>query len=350
MARVFRVPILAIIVFVAPPLLASDTLEPRLQTGESIEERASAGIRLTLNDRFRSADSLFLRISTEEVTSPIGPLFAAGNAQAEMLDSECLLRREDFERYVNEAELRVRRSDTARLSRAESEFVLGVAAGYRAVHESKWGGWFAALKQGLRAKKHFQRALELDSALCDARLGLGTYYYWKSAKTDWINWLPIVSDERTRGLEYLKRTIDCGVYARETARAGLANALINESEYTAAIAHADTLAALFPDAKGPLWIKAKAHYALYEWDSAVQQFDLLESRIRAGGAGNYYNLIECAYYRAQCHWGAGRYRDALSECGKALTYPADAETRNRQKDRLNELRRLQRKLVKMLEK
>lgn len=349
MTRGFRVLVSAISVSVATPLLGSDISESRVQSVASLEERALAGIELTLNDRFRSADSAFARISAEFVTSPIGPLFAAGNAQAEMLDSESLLRQEDFERYLNEAESRVRRASANALSRAESEFMLGVAAGYRAVYESKWGGWLAAIKQGLRAKKHFQKALELDSALCDARLGLGTYYYWKSAKTDWINWLPIVSDERQRGLEFLRRAIYCGVYARETARAALANALVNEREYDAAIAHADTLAMLFPNAKGPIWLKAKAHYALYEWDSAVWQFNLLESRIRAGGTGNYYNLIECAYYRAQCHWGAGRYHEAQSECGKALTYPADKETRNRQKDRLNELRKLQRTLVMMLE-
>lgn len=350
MTRVLRVLVLTITVLVESPLQASNTLEPRAQSVASIEERALAGIRLSLNDRFRSADSVFSRISEENVSSPIGSLFAAGNAQAEMLDSESLLRRADFERYVNEAESRVHRADTASLNRAESEFVLGVAAGYRAVYESKWGGWLAALKQGLRAKKHFQKALELDSTLCDARLGLGTYYYWKSAKTDWINWLPIVSDERPRGLEFLRRAIDCGVFARETARTALANALINEGDYGAAIAHADTLAMLFPNAKGPIWLKAKAHYALYEWDSAVQQFDLLESRIRTDGTGNYYNLIECAYHRAQCHWGSGRYREALSECGKALTYPADEETKNRQRDRLNELRKMQRKLVQMLQK
>lgn len=348
MTRGFRVLVIAIAVCAASPLLASDTLVVGAKADGSFKERALAGIHLSLSEQFRSADSVFARISAEFVSSPIGPLFAAGNAQAEMLDTESLHRREDFERYVNEAESRVRRVDNASSSRAESEFVLGVAAGYRAVYESKWGGWFAALKQGLRARKHFQKALELDSTLCDARLGLGTYYYWKSAKTDWINWLPIVSDERQHGLEFLRRVIDCGSYARETARAALAAALINEGEYAATIAHADTLAGLFPDAKGPIWLKAKAHYALYEWDLAVQQFNLLESRIHASGTGNFYNLIECAYYRAQCHWGAGRYREALAECGKALTYPANEETKHRQKDRLNELRKLQRKLVKML--
>lgn len=335
---------------IAAPVFASDTLDTLSVPENSIAEQALAGIQYSLNDRFRTADSIFAGIASEFVRSPIGPLFAAGNVQAEMLDTESLARLRDFEQYVAEAESRARRSDTLRVSRAENEFVLGVAAGYRAVYESKWGGKFAALKQGLRAKRHFQEALELDSSLCDANLGLGTYYYWKSAKTDWINWLPIVADERARGLVLLERTIVCGQFARETARAALAGALINEGEFAVAIAHADTLAMMFPNSKAPLWLKAKTHYAMYEWEAAARLFDSLEARIRAIGAGNYFNLIECAYHRAQCHWGAGNYRDALSECGKATTYPADQETKKRQREHLDELRTMQRKLVKMLAK
>lgn len=331
-------------------VFASDAPDTLPASEDSIAARALVGVRYSLNDRFRTADSIFAGVASDFVTSPIGPLFAAGNVQAEMLDTESLARLRDFEQYVTEAESRARRSDTTHFSNAEAEFVLGVAAGYRAVYESKWGGMFAALKQGLRAKRHFQRALELDSSLCDANLGLGTYYYWKSAKTDWINWLPIVADERERGLELLERTIGCGRYARETARTALASALINEGEFTAAIAHAETLATMFSNAKGPLWLKAKARYSMYEWDAAARLFDSLEARIRAAGVGNYFNLIECAYYRAQCHWGAGNYRDALSECGRAITYPADQETKKRQRKHLDELRRMQRKLVKMLEK
>jgi tetratricopeptide (TPR) repeat protein len=334
---------------VATAVLPSIADDGQSAVDSSIVERALIGIQFSLNDRFRTADSIFAGIASEFVTSPIGPLFAAGNVQAEMLDTESLARLRDFEQYINEAESRARRSDSLRFSRAEVEFALGVAAGYRAVYESKWGGMFAALKQGLRAKRHFQQALELDSSLCDANLGLGTYYYWKSAKTDWINWLPIVADERERGLALLERTIGCGQYARETARAALAGALITEGRFAVAIAHAETLATMFPNAKGPLWLKAKAHYAMYEWDEAAGLFDSLEARIRENGAGNYFNLIECAYYRAQCHWGAGKYRDALSECGKAITYPADQETKKRQHEHLDDLRRMQRKLVKMLD-
>ncbi|HWO56660.1 MAG TPA: hypothetical protein VNN55_03740 [bacterium] len=315
---------------------------------DSIRAATLAGIDLSANDRFASADSIFAWLMDAYPESPMGPLFRAGNIQARMIDAESNDERESFLTLVAEAE---RRSDALIKSGgadAETEFALGVAAGYRAVHESRWGGWFSALKQGLRAKKHFQQALRIDSTLCDALLGLGTYLYWKSVKTDWINWLPLVPDSRRRGMDHLARASHCGIFARAAARAALAGALIKDERYNEAIAHADTLRQEHSQGKTAWWIKGRALLAMYEWDRAQSAFDSLEARIRAQGPGNYFNLIECAYYRAQCHWGAGRYREAQSECGRALTYPADEEVRKRQEGKLDELRRMQRRLAKML--
>jgi tetratricopeptide (TPR) repeat protein len=328
-----------------------ESAAPSVITLDAIRERALEGLALSLNDRFRSADSMLVELSESAPLSPLGPLFAAGNLQAEMIDTESDALRQRFLDRVNLAQTRVEAAISLRgASVAEEEFVLGVIAGYRAVYESRWGGWFAALKGGLRAKKHFERAIKLDSTMCDAYLGLGSYNFWKSAKTDWVNWLPVVSDSRNKGISMLERATQCGVYTRATAHAALASAFFHDGRYHEALAQADTLARLAPGGKAHLWLRARAHYSLYEWDSATHAFDLLEARIRADGKGNYFNLIECAYYRAQCHWGAGRYEQALNECGRALTYPAPDDIKVRQRKHLNELRTLQRKLLRLLAK
>lgn len=320
-------------------------------TPEAIRERALEGLALSLNDRFRTADSVFVELGDFAPLSPLGPLFGAGNIQAEMIDRESDALRERFLTYADLAQGRVEAAVELRGTIiAEDEFVLGVIAGYLAVHESRWGGWFASLKSGLRAKKHFESAIKLDSTICDAYLGLGSYHFWKSAKTDWVNWLPVVSDSRKKGIAMLERATQCGIYTRTTAHAALASAFIHDGRYHEALTQVDALARLAPGGKSHLWLSAQAYFSLYEWDSATYAFDVLEARIRAGGTGNYFNLIECAYYRARCHWGAGRYEQALNECGKALTYPADEKVKSRQRSRLNDLRTLQRKLVKLQSK
>jgi hypothetical protein len=123
---------------------------------------------------------------------------------------------------------------------------------------------------------------------------------------------------------------------------------MHEDDFTAALAHADTLATEYPGAKGPLWIKAYANFGLYRWADALNMYNELERRILAVGPGNYYNLIDCAYFEAQCHVGLGQWSDAMNACHKALAYPAAKDIEERQKDKLEHLRELQKDLKEMV--
>ncbi|GAB4315618.1 MAG: hypothetical protein Kow0074_03300 [Candidatus Zixiibacteriota bacterium] len=317
---------------------------PSLFTPGAFRDTVLIGIHWTENEHFATAESLFTELAAEYPQSPIGPLFTAAAIHGEMLDTESPARAIEFRRWLDEAISEAERWSVAEPSNGEPEFVLGAAFGYDAVYESHWGGWFAALKRGLSAKGHFARALELDTTIVDAYLGLGTYNYWKAVKTDFINWLPVVPDNRAKGLAQLQRVIADGVLSRNAARASLCYALINEEDYQTALAHADTLATLLPDAKSPLWIMAEASMGLYRWHDAVAHYDSIASRIKRNDPGNYYNLIECTAQRARALYEAGEYRDALAACHEGLGYPAPDETLKRQKRTLDQLRALQRRL------
>jgi len=315
---------------------------------ESLQRRCLAGIHATLNDRFAEAESLFTALTEEYPTSPLGPLFVAGAIHAHMIDCESPARYDEYVDWLRQAEDRGDALSRSGDAPAEAAFALGVASGYEAVYESRWGGWFAALKKGLKAKNRFSDALKHDSTLVDALVGIGNYNFWKAAHTDFINWLPLVPDRRAEGIAQLERVIAEGVLAGEAARSSLVWALIQDERYEEALAHADTLAGSFPESKVPLWMTACASFKLYRWDDAHDLYDEIERRITINGPGNYYNLVECAYYRAQCDYEAGRWRDAAAECHQVSGYPLPDETRERQKKKLADLRRLRRELAEML--
>jgi len=317
---------------------------------DSLRGAILTGIHLTANDQFAAAESLFTELAGEHPSSPVGPLFTAATIHAQMLDEESPARHDEFEQWLTKAETLAENWRKAQPSSGEPEFVLGAALGYDAVYESRWGGWFAAAKKGLRAKNHFAEAVKLDTTLVDAYLGIGNYNYWKSVKTDFINWLPIVADDHRKGLEQLRYVIADGVFSKSAARVSLCWALMHDGEFDVALAHADTLKAEYPDAKAPLWIKAYASFHLYRWSDALNLYNELEQRILAVGPGNYYNLIDCAYYEAQSHNGLGQWTDALKACHKALAYPAPTDIKKRQKDKLNRLRDLQKELKEMVSK
>jgi tetratricopeptide (TPR) repeat protein len=283
-------------------------------------------------------------------SSPIGPLFVAATIHAEMLDRESPARYPDFASWLGRAHYLANQWKEAEPDNGEPEFILGAAEGYDAVYESRWGGWFAALTKGLRSRNRFVAALEKDSTLTDALIGVGNYDYWKADRTDFINWLPIIPDNRLKGLAELQLVADSGLLCQAAARGSLVWALMNEGLFDQALTQADLLAALAPDGKAALWMKAQANYRLYRWDSAIAIYLQLDKQIEAEGAGNYFNLIECSYNEAQCHFGAGRYIESAEACHRGLSYPADRDTRRRQMKKLEDMRDLQKRLKKLLAK
>ncbi|MBI5867517.1 MAG: hypothetical protein HZB43_04385 [candidate division Zixibacteria bacterium] len=316
-------------------------LYPSVFRNDSLRQIVRRGIELTFNDQFTAAESLFARVANEYPVSPIGPLFAAAAVHAQMLDGESAIRSDEFFAWLNRTKVLAERWRDADPKSGEPEFVLGAALGYQAVYESRWGGWFAALKQGMRSKNRFADALKRDSTLTDALLGIGNFNYWKSAKTDFINWTGIIADDRTKGLAQLAKAATSGVLCRAPARVSLGWALINERRYAEAYACAETLAIEFPQGKGPLWIEALAKFGLYEWDQSRQLYADLERPLLAEGSGNYFNLIDCAYFCALCNFYSGRWRQTLDDCHKGLAYPAPPDIRDRQSSKLKKLRELQ---------
>jgi tetratricopeptide (TPR) repeat protein len=341
--------VVAILILVAPSWADEDsTRYVSLFTPGPFQDTILTGINLTANDKFAEAESLFVDVGQSHPHSPIGPLFAAAAIHAHMLDTESPARFNEFETWLTLAERRAKEWRDADPESGEPEFILGAALGYDAVYESRWGGWFAALKKGLRAKNRFADALKRDSTLIDAYLGIGNYNYWKSVKTDFINWLPIVADDRRKGLDQLRRVTTEGTLSKAAASVSLCWALMHDGDFTSALAQADTLGMQHPDAKTPLWIKAYASYGLYRWDDALKLYGELERRILADGPGNYYNLIDCAYFEARCYYDLGRWSDAMNACHKALAYPAPREIQKRQDDKLDDLRKLQKELKEMV--
>lgn len=323
---------------------------PSLYQTPAILDSVLSGLDLAANDHFAEAESLFQRLTDIHPGSPIGPLFRAAAIHAEMLDRESPERFPEFALWLRRAHFLSQQWRERDPRSAEPELLLGIAEGYDAVYESRWGGWFAALKKGLRSKNRFNDALTKDSTLIDALIGIGNYDYWKADKTDVINWLPMIPDNRNKGLEELHQVAVSGVICRTAARGSLVWALINEGRYDEALAHADTLTQQAPEGKAPLWMKGFANYRLYRWEEALALYREIAERIESTGAGNYFNLIECAYFEAQCLFGAGRYAEAAGACHKGLSYPAPEATRKRQSGRIGELRDLQKRLKKLLAK
>lgn len=323
---------------------------PSIYGDTALKRVVLLGIDHTIRERFDTADSIFSELADRYPKSPVGPLFRAAVLQTKMLDHEDGRPVRQLKTLIRETIDKAERWRKRAPEDPEPIFYQAGAHGYRAVYESHWGGWFAALKQGLKAANRFKEIIELDPTFFDAYVGLGNYLYWKSAKTGFIRWLPFIPDNRQKGIKYLRRAVDKGVFSTQTARTSLMWVLLDYGFPEEALGIAEKLHEEYPEAKAFLWGIGLSSLAAYRWGECIEAFDSLQARIAAEGPGNYFNLIECAYYKAEASYKAGDYTRCREECRRAFSYPAPAETKKRLKNRLSKLEKRYRELGKYAQK
>ena len=74
---------------------------PSLFNTDSLRATVIEGIRLTANEEFAEAESLFTRLSEAYPKSPIGPAFLAAAIHAEMLDLESDTHNPIFQQWLH---------------------------------------------------------------------------------------------------------------------------------------------------------------------------------------------------------------------------------------------------------
>ena len=317
---------------------------PSCYADTALKQIVQSGIEHTIRERYTTADSIFAKLAKQYPQSPVGPLFRAAVLQTRMIDREDGHSAGELKQLLAEAIDKSQRWRDVAPMDPEPVFYQAVAYGYWAVHESHWGGWFGALKYGLKAANRFKEAIELDPTFWDAYVGLGNYLYWKSAKMAFINWLPLVPDDRQKGISYLHRAADKGVFSSQTARTSLMWAYLDFGMPSKTFEIAQQLHQEYPESKVFWWGIGLASFDSYRWQECIAAFDSLEARYDAEGPGNYFNPIMCAYYKAKAAHEAGDFTRCREECRQAFAYLPPTETTRRLKGKLGELEEMYRRL------
>ncbi|RMH61773.1 MAG: hypothetical protein D6677_11230 [Calditrichaeota bacterium] len=175
-------------------------------------------------------------------------------------------------------------------ARARYLFYTGSAYGFLAMHRGRSGHYASALAAGYKAVDKLQKALELDSTLVDAALGLGAYYYWTSAR---LTWLPFWTDRREEGLRLVSRSAEKGRYSRYMAIHQLVYMLLDAGQYEQAEHYALTGYHAFPESPYMLWALSHVYMKEKQLDKAVAIYRKLEKVLLALKEPNPHHLVVC---------------------------------------------------------
>jgi tetratricopeptide (TPR) repeat protein len=277
---------------------------------------------------------------------PAAPLLKAGVLYCRMLDLEDRADQKEFDQYYDLAWERAHHLGEDHL--AEQNLYFGVLIGFKSLLAQRGGHWWPAVKLGMKSIGYLEDCLESDPGLADAYLGVGTYKYWRSRATDFINWLPFFPDEKKEGVAQVRRAMNEGLFGREISRSTLAWILIDNGRPSEAVSLSLEGLKNYPDSRFYLWTLGDGYMHSGQWKKAIATFQKLYDSLHPLARNNGYNEVGLCKQISRCYQYLHNPRMALEWVERGLAVPLDLESKERRKKDLGRFLTLRENLQKQL--
>ena len=288
-----------------------------------------SAMRLTFREEYAAAEVILDSVIRRWPEDPAGYLFKAGMLDLYMLDYSTRRREKEFYRMCDEA---IRRADqmlrqvSDSTTRAWAHFFKGSALSYKALRQGRNRSFFSALRNGLAAVRELSKAVNLDSTLYDAYLGLGIYDYAMAELPRYLRWLPFVKDGRERrekALREMRLAAEKGWFSRVPAKDALAWTLAYRGRAREGYRLAMELVQEFPESRSFRWTAAFAARRaglLKEAETLYEEILYLVYRDQRNC--NYCAAITL-YWLAVTERAMGKHREAREHALLALSHLED---------------------------
>ncbi|RJP77365.1 MAG: hypothetical protein C4524_08460 [Candidatus Zixiibacteriota bacterium] len=302
-------------------------------------------VELTFKLEYDQALAVAADLESRLPDHPLPPLLRVGVLYCRMLDYEDMLDREEFDRYYDIAWDRAKKLKKGG-EKAEADLYFGVLIGFKALLHQRLGQWWPAVRQGMESVDYLESCLEQDGSYADALLGVGTYRYWRSRATDFINWLPLIPDEKEKGITMVQRAMDEGLFGREISRSTLAWILIDHGRPSQAVTLSLEGLRLYPGSRFYLWTLADGYMQSGQWRRAAETYQELYDSLHPQARNNHYNEVGLCKQLARCHLRLQNYDEAMEWVERGLALPLDDTVRKRREKDMDRLKALKADIVK----
>jgi tetratricopeptide (TPR) repeat protein len=247
-----------------------------------------SGIDCILKQEYERADSLFTIVTNRYPDHPAGYLYRAAVLQAYSIDFDVPIKREKFDSLLLSG-----RNAAEKILLPWSIYFLGMADGYDAYECVERGDWIGGVQKGMSSASKFEKIIEKDSTFYNAYVGIGTYYYWRSRKTKFLQWLPFVKDDRELGIKMLIIGAQRSEYNRFAAISALISIYLDAENYKQAEEWSNHGLKFYPENRIFLWGLATALDRQNRSAEAVTAYSNLLENIVNVHAPHPYNEIVC---------------------------------------------------------
>ncbi len=327
-------------------LTAGGILKAQEIPDPEINSLINSGIRDIITQDYRSAFEKFDSLDKKYPELPLGRIYTAAAEIAEAYDFG-----EKFDGAQIIKDLTKAKDLSEALLDKDSKniwnrYFLALSEGYYAYFEALNQRWVSAITNGLNSVGDFEKCLKLNPDFYEAYIAIGTYKYWKSRKTEFLQWLPFLTNEEKAGVGLLEESVKHPTYNTYLAINSLIWIYIDRKEYKKAELLADSSLRYYPGSRFFMWGLARA---CEETDPgrAIKIYGEILGSYPSSGRGRVYNEIVIKHIIAQIYQRTGRKEEALQLCREILSIKDIPEyAREKLSGRLRRVEAMERELSK----
>ena len=296
-------------------LLGIEMSDAQWKLNSSLHSLVVSGIDCILKHEYDQADSIFNIVIKIYPDHPAGYLYRAAVMQSYTMDFDVPIEQDKFDSLLDRG-----KNAAEKISPPWREYFLGTADGYDAYERVERGDWFGGARKGISSASKYEKILEKDSSFYDAYVGIGTYYYWRSRKTEFLQWLPFVKDDRARGIQMLIIGADRSEYNRFAAMSALISIYLDAEKYKQAEEWSRCGLQSYPENRIFLWGLATALDRQNRSAEAVAAYSNLLEKIVHGHAPHPYNEIVCRLNLVKSKMALNDTTDVFDHLHQLLSY------------------------------
>ncbi len=307
---------LFIIILITILILLSD-VNAQVYPDKKVDSLLKSGIELIVAQNYNQAEKIFNTLKNNFPDLPLGSIYLAANKIAEAYDYAEPFNGKFILDNLGEAKLKSEKL----LNRDENNiwynYFLAITEGYTSYFDALNENWLAAFSTGLNSLKSFDECLTLNNEFYEAYIAIGTYEYWKTRKTEFMQWLPFVDDDRDDAISKLKIAVDSSSYNSYLAINSLLWIYIDQKKYDQAIELAQNALTKFPSSRSFKWGLARAVEESDPAKAILFYQDILKSYPE--GIDSRVNEITLNHIIAQRYFESGNFIKTQQICNEILS-------------------------------
>ena len=312
---------------------------------KSVHNILKSGIGSIVNQRYDEAEKLFDQLDKTRKDIPLGKIYLAAVSIARSYDYE-----QPFDHKLITKNLEGAKKISERLINKDEKniwnhYFLALTEGYIAYYNALRENWLQAFSTGLSSVSSFEDCLEMDKNFYEALIAIGSYKFWKSKKTEFINWLPFIDDEKDLGIQYLKDAIKYSGYNSHLAINSLVWIDIEQENFNEAIKVAELALKNHPQSRIFKWGLARAYESI-DPQKSIELYKEVLSSYPKDLKSNKINEVTLKHLIAQQLVKIDKKDEALKLCNEILAIKdySDYEL-EKVNNRLERVRQLRKELI-----